>query len=199
MSEKKKGLGLGALIAIGLVLFLTVCVVGVVVSYISASNTGATMEANIEALNSDSENVLSSVTTNIKEQAGIVNVYAQDFQDSLAAAMSGRYGAEGSKATMQWIKEQNPTLDSSVYAKVQDIINGGRKEFQISQSRKIESCRDYQKRLNFVIGGAFLRFAGYPKIDLKDVCKVVSDSHSRKAFETGLNEPVSFSRSSSSK
>ncbi|QXO11016.1 hypothetical protein pEaSNUABM54_00190 [Erwinia phage pEa_SNUABM_54] len=192
--NKKKGIS-GLVIGLIIILSLVVLsVVGVVTAYVSAANSGARIEANIEALNQDSENVLSTVTTNIKEQAGIVGVYSKDFQDSLAKAMGGRYGAEGSKATMQWIKEQNPTLDSSLYAKVQDIINGGRKEFQISQTRKLEVCRDYKARLNYVIGGAFMRMAGYPKTDLAKECRVVSDSDSREAFDTGLNKPVSFNR-----
>jgi hypothetical protein len=195
MSEKKKISG----VVLAVIIILAVIVSAVVYlasAYISAANSGARIEANIKMLNSNSENVLSAVTTNIKEQAGITNVYAQDFQDSLSAAMSGRYGSDGSKAAMQWIKEQNPTLDSSIYAKVQDIINGGRKEFQTSQTRKLEVCRDYDARLKYVVGGFFMRAAGYPTIDLKDVCKVVSDVSSRQAFESGLNAPITFKRSS---
>lgn len=196
MSNEKKKIG-GALLAVIIVLAIIVsAVVYGVSAYISAANSGAQIEANIKMLNSNSENVLSAVTTNIKEQAGITNVYAKDFQDSLTAAMSGRYGSDGSKAAMQWIKEQNPALDSSIYGKVQDIINGGRKEFQTSQTRKLEVCRDYDARLKFVVGGFFLRLAGYPTIDLKDTCKVVSDASSRQAFETGLNVPITFQRSS---
>lgn len=195
MRDEKKMSGALKLV-IGILAIIVAVIVYGVSSYISAVNTGARIEANIEMLNSNSENVLSAVTTNIKEQAGITNVYAQDFQDSLSAAMSGRYGSDGSKAAMQWIKEQNPTLDSSIYAKVQDIINGGRKEFQTSQTRKLEVCRDYTARLNYAVGGWFLRAAGYPKIDRAKLCKVISDSHSRQAFESGLNEPITFQRSS---
>lgn len=195
--SNKKGLSAVALVLIGFVVLVIGAVAWVATSYISAANSGALMESNITMLNKNSENVLSAVTTNIKEQAGITGVYADDFRKSLEASMSGRYGPSGSQATMQWIKEQNPTLDSSIYAKVQTIIDGGRKEFQTSQTRKLEICRDYNARLNYVVSGAFLRFAGYPKLKLDDVCKVVSDSSSRNAFETGLNEPVSFERSKS--
>lgn len=192
-NKKLSGVVLGLIVVLALA---AIAVVYVASAFISASNSGARLEANINMLNQNSENVLSAVTTNIKEQAGITNVYAQDFQDSLSVAMSGRYGSDGSKAAMQWIKEQNPTLDSSIYGKVQDIINGGRKEFQTSQTRKLEVCRDYEARLKYVVGGFWLRSAGYPTIDLKNVCRVVSDASSRQAFETGLNAPITFQRSS---
>lgn len=193
MSENKgmKVAIIAMLVIVGLIVLGGFSVVSL---YISNANSGAKFEAQIDALNSDSENVLSSVTNNIKNQAGIVGVYSKDFQDSLTKSMTGRYGSDGSRATMQWIKEQNPTLDSSLYAKIQTIIDGGAKEFQISQTRKLEVCRDYKARLNFVVGGAFMRMAGYPKSNLAIECRVVSDSDSHEAFATGLNKPIDFKR-----
>ena len=190
MQNQKENASGGKYIFIGLLVGAIVIALICFISYTSYYNSAVRMESQIENLNKNSENVLSSVTTNIKEQAGVTNIYSEDFQNSLKIAMSGRYGEKGSGAAMQWIKENNPQLDSKLYIKIQDVIDGGRKEFQLSQTNKLNTCRDYKNQLGYFWGGSVLKFAGFPRIKLDDVCEIVSDAQSRSAFTTHLNEPT---------
>lgn len=176
------------------VLFALVAAVGATLftSYISAVNDGARMEGNVVMLNQDSENKLSNYTLKIQEKVQIPEMYAKDLKEVIRATFEGRYGADGSKAVMQWIQEQNIQFDSSLYKDLQVTIEAGRDEFRISQTLKLQACRDYKVQLNTFWKGMWLKFAGYPKENLADVCKVVSDSRTSEIFKTGKQEALKF-------
>ncbi|MGL4520544.1 MAG: hypothetical protein ACRCUJ_12975, partial [Phocaeicola sp.] len=108
------------------------------------------------------------------------------------AEMSSRYGDGGSKAMMQWIQEKGQVVDQKVYLNIQAAMQGGRKEFQLSQDRKLEACATYKSNLEYVWSGFWLGLAGYPKVDLGKMCQVVSDAQTNRAFETGLAETISI-------
>jgi hypothetical protein len=176
----------------GLMLVLLLGLGAVVATYTSAYDTAIESEATITKMDKDSENVLSTTTLTIQETAGVAGMYAKDLKETLKATFEGRYGPKGSQASMQWIKEHNPTLDSKLYLKIQDVIEGGRKEFQISQSRKLEVCATYEKMLGYFWRGKLLAFSGFPKIDKAKTCQVVSDASTKDAFSTGMQKPLEF-------
>lgn len=175
------GVVLGGIAAIALTLFLM---------FQSVYDNAIEYEAQIQRLNSESEAVLSSVTIKVQTAAGITGTYANDLKDIVQASMEGRYGEHGSQAVMQWIQEQNPTVDSSLYLKVQNIVDGGQSEFLISQKRKLEVCTNYETIRGYFVRGSFLRMIGFPKKGIDDLCKVISDELTRQAFETGLQKPL---------
>lgn len=175
------------------VLFLLIAGAGgaLFLSYQSLHDDAIETENQIELLSKQSEGVLSATTIKIKDAAGIANIYAEDLKKVVSAAVEGRYGKNGSQATMQWIQEQNPTaINEKLYLKVQDIIDGGGSEFKISQDRKMEYCKPYQDKLNYLVRGFLLKLAGFPKKDIANLCQVVSDSDSREAFKTGIRKPA---------
>lgn len=159
--------------------------------YQSLHDDAVFTENQIELLNQQSENVLSTTTIKIKDAAGIASIYAEDLKKVVSAAVQGRYGSNGSQATMQWIQEQNPTaISENLYLKVQNIIDAGGSEFKISQDRKLEYCKPYKDKLNYLVRGTLLKMAGFPKKDLANLCQVVSDQDSSDAFKTGIRKPA---------
>jgi len=158
--------------------------------YQSLYDTAITWENEIEKKNNESETVLSTVTLTIQETAGVAGMYADDLKDVVKATYEGRYGSKGVQATMTWIKEQNHQLDNTLYLKLQNVIEGGRKEFQISQNRKNEVCQEYKKTREYLVRGALLRMAGFPKKDMAALCVNVSDQNTKEAFRTGKQEPL---------
>jgi hypothetical protein len=178
------------------VLLVGLLLVGVTImgTYTSAHDSAVNAETTITKLDKDSENVLSTVTLTIQETAGVASMYAGDLKDTLRTTFQSRNGPDGNKAVVQWIKEQNPTLNSKLYLKIQDVIEGGRKEFQIAQSRKLEACGTYENMLGWFWRGKLLSFAGFPRLDLKKSCQVVSDSKTAAAFDTGKQEPIKFGK-----
>lgn len=167
-----------------------VAVVGiVVVSYISAYNTGNRLEQGIKATYTNNQNVLSSYSNKVAEAAQIPAMQRDDLTQVVTAALDARYGEEGSQAMFQWIQEQNPQIDSSVYTTLQQIIEAGRNDFERAQTQLIDKKRVYETQLGMFWKGTMLRVAGYPKIDL-DEYKIVVNSSTQETFRTGIDNAI---------
>lgn len=170
---------LGALVA----LLLGVALIGVV-SYISASNKANGYENQLVAAKENSENSLAQYGQKVLEAAQVTELYRDDVTTVVKAAVGGRYGENGSQAVFQMLTEQNPTLDASVYTKIQQLVEGGRTQFQNEQTRMIDIKRAYSTALGTVWGGFWMGVAGYPKINLEDF-KPVSTDRAQEAFKNG--------------
>lgn len=152
-------------------------------SYVSAKNYGARTEASLKASQTDSRNVLAQLGQKIREVAQVPKMYADDVERVTTAAIEGRYGADGSKATFQWLQEQNPQLDPFLYSEIQQTIKGARKDFEVAQRRQTDIRRQYEGELGTFWRGFWLGVAGYPKVDLKEF-DIVSTAEADEAFRT---------------
>lgn len=170
-------------------LIIGVCVVGVLAaagvgSYISSANQGNRLEVAIKAKYADNENVYANGTQKVMEIAQVPGMYAADLQKVVTSAIQGRYGANGSQATVQWLKEANVSLDPSMYTKIQQVIESFRNQFQNSQTELLDQCRSYETLRGNVWGGMWLKMAGYPKMDITKMCTIVTTEKAAKTFET---------------
>lgn len=168
---------------IGVIIFMGVS------SYISAFNYGSRAENAVKAQYSDMENILGQYSLKVSEAAQIPAMYRDDVQKVFSSAISGRYGAGGSKAVFQFLKEQNPSLDVSVYRKIQELVESGRNEFQNAQTKFIDTKRGYETNLGYFWMGTWLRISGYPKINLADY-KIISSDHAQESFKTGIDKGI---------
>lgn len=158
-------------------------------SYITAYNFGNRAEKNIAAAYEDNKNVLSQYTLKVAEAAQVPAMQRDDLTRVIQAALTARYGEQGSKAAWSWIQEQNPQINSEVYIRIQQIIEAGRTEFRVAQTRLIDLKRVYETGLGSFWRGLWLRIAGYPKVDLSKF-NIVLSSDAEKAFETGKQDPL---------
>lgn len=177
----------GTLIALVVGAVLTAVVATFIGLYVSAHNFGNRMEQSIIAEHTNNKNVLAQYSQKIVEAASVSEIYKNDLVEVTNAAIEGRYGENGSQAVFQWIQENNPQLDATVYTKVQQLIESGRNDFQVAQTRLIEQKRVYQTAQGNFVQGFFLSLAGYPKINLDDY-KVVTTVRTEKTFESGVEE-----------
>lgn len=162
------------------------------ISYISAFNAGNDAEKGIEAAWLDSRNVLTQYGQKVQEAAQIPGMQRDDVKEVVVAAITSRYGSEGSKAMFQWIKEQNPTLNSTVYTQLQQIIESGRNDFGESQRKMIDKKRAYKTQLGSFWRGMWLEIAGYPKVNLDDF-KEVTTEKADATFKAGKEDgPIQF-------
>ena len=169
---------------IGIVLALVIIPVLVCVSsYVTYHNYGNAQEQSIKAAYKNNQNILSQYNLKLGEVVQVPSMYKDDLKEVFDAALQGRYGENGSKAVFQFIKEQNPTIDSSMYVKIQQLIESGRNEFQLAQTQLLDKKRSYETALGNVWSGLWLRITGYPKIDLDEYDIVVEES-TVKTFET---------------
>lgn len=161
----------------------------VITAYISNANYANAAEKQIEATWQNNQNILGQYTLKVQEIASVPEMYKNDLKEVMSAELSSRYGAQGSKASMQWIKEHSVNFDSSMYNKIQQVIEAGRNEFQNAQTRLIDEKRAYETNLGYVWSGFWMRIAGYPKTDLNKYKPVVA-ADTAKAFETGVQAPI---------
>lgn len=189
MSEKK-GIG-GIVIALISALVILILATAVLLgSYISANNYAATAEENIKATYQNNQNILGQCTLKVQEVGQVPGMYADDLKGVITAAVTGRYGADGSKAVMQWIQEQNPTsLSTELYSKVQVVMESCRNQFTGEQTILVDRIRAYETAQRLFWKGMWIRTAGFPTIDKKDF-KLVLASGTEEEFRTGKQEPI---------
>lgn len=182
---KNKQTGAAALIVLGAIVALLLGMAAIVaVSYISASNKANSYENELKAAKENNQNILAQYGQKVVEAAQVTDMYRDDVAKVVDAAIGGRYGENGSQAVFQMLTEQNPTLDVSVYAKIQQIVEGGRDQFQNGQTRMIDIKRAYSTSLGTFWTGMWMGIAGYPKINL-DEFKPVSTDRAEDAFNKG--------------
>ena len=177
----KKQFGFSGVLVAGVI--AAVVVLACVGSAVSAKNYGNATEQRLKAKMEDNENIYASYGQKIAELAQVPTMYKNDLKEVITAAIQGRYGENGSQATFQWLKEQNPQLDSKLYAKVANAIEAGRDEFKNAQTQMLDIKRSYQTELGSVWHGFWLGMVGYPKIDL-DQYKIVTTDRASDAFRT---------------
>ena len=176
-----------ALLSLGIFLIL---IIGTVVgSYVSNYNYGNRAEQQILAEYENTQNILSQYSNKIAEIAQVPGMARDDLEEVYTAVMGGRYGNDGSKAMMQWITEQNPQIDASLYTNIQQAMEAGRNKFENSQTKLIDHKRAYETNLGYLWKGMWLRIAGYPKIDLDEI-KIIKSSYSNEAYETGVEDGI---------
>ena len=170
---------------IGLLITVILAAVIAVFSYISANNYGAKAEATIEAQYKNNKNIYAQYQQKILEIVQVPEMYKNDLKEVVAEAMSGRYGADGSKAVFQWIQERMPNFDSKLYTEIQRNISSGRKDIELGQTKLLDMLSNYEMQRNFFWKGMWLNIAGYPKKDLSEF-KIVTTNRTEEIFESGI-------------
>ena len=175
-----------------------VAIVGIVVaygvsSYYGAYNYGADTETTIEAEYENMENILAQYSLKVVEVAQVPAIKKDDLTEVMKAAFTGRYGADGSKATFQWIQENYPgQVSDALYVQIQQVMEAGRNKFENAQTKFIDTKRPYLATIKkdlFLSKGWWLAMGGYPKIDLDDFT-IISSDHATEAFESKIDKGI---------
>lgn len=183
-------------VLIGLAIFFALTIAVAVVgfgTYTSNFNKAVEFETTIEAQWDENRNVLSATTTRVMEMAQVNEMYRDDLKEIVEATFQGRYGDDGSDAAWQWIQEQNPQVDSSLYTNLQATIEAGRNEFKTSQTRLIDHRRQYQtalrKNIPIVGTGWWMRMAGFPSEDFDfDKYDILVEGSVQDRFDNGEDQ-----------
>ena len=156
---------------------------------VGAFNQANSFEQSLQGEKSNNRNILSNYGKKLAEAAQVPAMQRDDFLKVVTAQMQGRYGAEGSKATFQFLQEQNVALDPAVYKQLQRLIEAGRNEFAAGQTKLISVKQGYTTVLGSVPRGMLLKLFGFPRVNLDDF-DIVSDDRTETAFETKKEEAI---------
>lgn len=160
--------------------------------YISFTNDANRFEIGIKAQYNDNRNVYDNGWKKVVEVAKVPEKYTAKLKELYDGTMKGRYGANGSQAMMQWIQEQNPTIDPTLYRQLQQTIEGFRDRFQQSQTELIAKKQQYETFLYATIDGRFYNLiGGYPHIDMSKF-DIITSEKTERDFETKKSDPLDF-------
>jgi hypothetical protein len=182
-------MGTGTKIGLGLLIAFVVATIFGVGSVVSTNNECVTQEAGITAQYKQNQNNYDNYIKKVQEVAQIPAMYVDGLKKIYTAALTGRYGANGSKAVFQFIKEQNPNVDPAVYTKIQPIIEAGRTSFEADQKMLLDKKRVYEVELKSFPNNLIASTLGFPKLDLSKYDIVTSDE-TEKAFESKKSAPL---------
>lgn len=165
--------------------------VGIVGTFVGTNNELVSLEQSITAQYDQNKNNYDNFFKSVKEVAQVPSMYVDDMKKVYDSAIKGRYGEDGSKAMFSFIKEHNPNFDASLYTKIQQVIQSGRKDFELNQKMLIDKKRLYQTNLRKFPSNIVAGVLGFPKIDLNKFNIVTSDA-TEKAFIEGKSEPMTI-------
>jgi hypothetical protein len=179
-----------ALLAFG-ALFLIFALVlgGLGLGYLSFGNTANSYEVSIKATYTNNQNVYDNGWKRVLEISQIPAMQADQVKSVYDGVMHGRYGANGSQAMVQVIKEQNPNLDPKLYRKIAQQIEIFHNQFESNQTKLISQKEEYERFLTATTSGRIYNgvagFLGgkYPRIDM-DKYGIVTSDETQSAFDT---------------
>jgi hypothetical protein len=173
------------------IIVLTVFIGAMFVEFNNAHNMAVDYETRIDAQWQNNMNTLSQYNLKVQEAVQIPAMYRDDFLKTLNASMAGRYGKQGSQATMQWFKEHSITLPTQLYLKLQQIIEAGRNEFRNEQTKLLDLTRGYKRSSNSLWTGFMMRIGGFPSTDFNwEKYEVLIDSETENSFKEKSIKPI---------
>lgn len=198
MNTMNKQRGSAAVAILG---FLSLILVGCLIfggMVISKRNSFVRVENNITTSYDESKNVHSNYVLRIQEMAQVPKMATKQLAELVKASNEGRYGADGSKAVFQFLKEQNPNIPDSLFTNIQKEMVGGRLDFQSKITRVIDNKKVAYNMLDDTIGGFILKdILGMPRRNIgydggKDDYPVIMSESSVETFKTGVDKGVNI-------
>lgn len=172
-------------LAISLALVLAI-IIGSVSVYVSTYNTVVDIDVTTEQQWKMNRNELSTTATMIQELLGVKKSRDDSLINTLDAIMGGRYGADGSKAMMQWIQEAQVPYDHTMDQELFNIIAGRRANFEFSQNLIIEKQTQYTGMLKRFPSNVIMAMMGYDKShDILTKYKFLTNKEVDQDFEKG--------------
>lgn len=197
-------MNMGRLAAIAGLLLAALVVLGGVgygFGYIGYRNTANAFEIDIAAQYTNMQNVYDNGWKKVVEVAQIPAMQADNYKKVYADVMTGRYGAGGSKAFVQFIKEQNPNLDASLYDKIGQTIEVFHDGFQASQTDLIARKQAYGRFVTASTDSIFYNWIGhYPHIrcgipiGAADDYQIITSGKTQNDFQKHQAAPLDLSK-----
>lgn len=179
----------GMLVLLAVIVVLIGGGLGMMHMYTSTHDTAVSYEENIKRYYDGSESQLSTYTMTIQEKVQIADKYKDALKEVLGAYFAGRNGVD-QKYVMSFIQQNVPSIDPKIYQELMVTIDSGREKFNNLQKMKIDQCTAYATFRKSFWNAKVLDSNVFPGKDIEHYCQVVSDTRTKKAMETGVQEVI---------
>src|SRR5688572_25432522 len=132
-------------IIVGIISVLALLIVGGIWFAFKVSITNTEIEkrnlatSQIDVCKANFDNMFKS----IKQVAQVPDAAAETFKKIYTPLIEGRYASDDG-VIMKWIQESNPQFDFKLFAKVQDVIEAKRNEFEVEQKKLISYANEHK-------------------------------------------------------
>jgi hypothetical protein len=170
---------------------------GYFLGYIGFRNSANQSEQDIVAQYEQTQNVYDNGWKAVVEVAQVPKLQEQNYKDLYDEVMKGRYGANGSQALFQFIKEQNPTLSDETYTKIQRTIETFHANFEAAQQDLIAKKQLYRILITATTASLMYNgIGGFPHIKVgipagaQDDYAIVTSDKTQNDFKSKKAEPL---------
>lgn len=187
MKSKQRGaVSIGWIVIIGLVVAMGLWAA-------SINNTVVRQEAGIVGANKSRQAVLSNLSQKVQEVIGVKDMNVEDIRKTVNEQIKLRSGADGVKATVLFLRENNIPSSQELVMKIANLIDQGRDKYtheeKMMTDRKTASCT-YRSVFpnNIVIG-----IMGSAKLEIgcndgPDKYAPLMNERTATSFETGRDQ-----------
>jgi hypothetical protein len=174
---------------------------GYFLGYIGFRNSANQSEQDIVAQYEQAQNVYDNGWKAVVEVAQVPKLQEQNYKDLYDGVMKGRYGANGSQALLQFIKEQNPTLSDETYTKIQRTMETFHANFEASQQDLIAKKQSYRILVTATTDSLLYNWIGnYPHIKVgiptgaQDDYAIVTSDKTQTDFKNKKAAPIDLGK-----
>lgn len=154
-------------------------------SIFSTLDREAGLRVTIEAKQKDNKSELDNTIKVISQTAQVTDAQKQALVDIIVGNAKARNGSSGSLATL--VKEAVPTVDTTTFNNLQNIIVAKRDGWTMRQKELLDLSREHNKMFETLYSGTLLNFFGRKKIDVV----IVTSTRTEQSFETGKDDDIS--------
>lgn len=176
------------------------------VSFVRFYNRSVELENAARAQFAQNRNAYDAFWKTVREMAQVPDRYKDDFKSILVGNTTARYGEDGSRAQVQWLREHAIQFDSTQYQRLMTAIEGGRRDFMRNQEMLLDQQRTYRNHLQSFGGRFWAALSGHPKVVLGDDAPthdsdgdgkltvldwpIITSDRTEEAFAAGKDEEI---------
>ena len=162
--------------------FFVVLLIGM---YFSYNNKEIALRKESEAQKGKIESVHDTMWKIIKQKAQVSEKYKDAFEKIYPDLIRGRY-ANDQGSMMNWIQEQNPNFDTSLYRDLSQAIEIQRTIFSNVQQRMLDILRERETLIESIPAKFFI--SNKTKIDYE----VISSTNTKTIMETRIDDDINL-------
>jgi len=162
-------------------------------SYVAASNYAAMTEAMLKESLNNSRKIVQDAENDIFKLVDVNEDNRNDISKVIILSVEGHYGTDGAKALFLLLNDKKMVKSLKNYDTISQKIDEYRIKLAKSIGNMVEIRKNYVSSLNSVWRGFWLRFAGFPNVDLDEYDPVVFHNGTLSRIGDGEQREISDS------